>query len=184
MIGALIGAGLAAAGSIYGGIQSSKAAKKARRETEAQRRRNQNWYERRYNEDATQRADAVHLLELTADNIRNRNRAAAGSQAVMGGTDESLAATKSANNQALSQTAASINAQSDARKDAIEEQYRQADEGYSQELRGIENQRAQGIAQAVQGVGSAAGNLAEAVDGTATGSTPAGQQENKKPSLA
>lgn len=187
MIGALIGAGLSAASSIYGGIQQSKAAKKAKRETEAQRRRNQNWFDQRYNEDATQRADAQRLLTITAENIRNRNKAAAGNQAVMGGTDESLAATKSANNQALAQTASMINAQSEARKDDIEQQYRLADEGYSQDLRNIEYQRANNIAQAVQGVGSAASGIGSSIDdiigGDDDGSTSA-EQESKKPSKA
>lgn len=191
MIGALIGAGLSAASSIYGGIQASKAAKKAKREIEAQRRRNQNWFDQRYNEDATQRADAQRLLTITEENIRNRNKAAAGNQAVMGGTDESLAATKSANNQALSQTASMINAQAEAQKDDIEQQYRHADEGYSQDSRNIEYQRANNIAQAVQGVGSAASAIGSSIDniiggdddGTATGSTSA-EQESKKPSKA
>lgn len=183
---------MAAAGSIFGGIQASKAARKAKKETEAQRRRNQNWFDRRYNEDETQRADAQRLLTMTEESIRNRNKAAAGTQAVMGGTDESLAATKTANNQAISGAASAINAQADQRKDNIEHQYRQADEGYSQELRNIENQRAQSIARATQGVIGAAGNIATALDGagsskgdgTATGSTSAGQQEKKKPSQA
>lgn len=182
---------MAAASSIYGGIQASKAARKAKKETEAQRRRNQNWFDRRYNEDETQRADAQRLLTMTEESIRNRNKAAAGTQAVMGGTDESLAATKTANNQAISGTASAINAQADQRKDNIEQHYRQADEGYSQELRNIENQRAQSIAQATQGVIGAAGNIANALDGvgsksdgTATGSMSAGQQEKKKPSQA
>ena len=191
MIGALIGAGLSAASSIYGGIQASKAAKKAKRETEAQRRRNQNWFDQRYNEDSTQRADAQRLLTITEENMRNRNKAAAGNQAVMGGTDESFAATKTANNDALAQTVSAINAQADARKDDIEQQYRQADEGYSQDMRNIEYQRANNVAQAVQGVGSAASSIGSSIDsiiggdndGTATGSTSAGQ-ENKKPSKA
>ncbi len=187
MIGALIGAGLSAASSIYGGIQASKAAKKAKRETEAQRRRNQNWFDQRYNEDATQRADAQRLLTITEENIRDRNKAAAGNQAVMGGTDESLAATKSANNQALSQTASMINAQSEARKDDIEQQYRHADEGYSQDLRNIEYQRANNIAQAVQGVGNAASGIGSSIDGIIGGDDDgptSSEQESKKPSKA
>lgn len=192
MIGSIIGAGMAAASSIYGGIQASKAAKKAKKETEAQRRRNQNWFDRSYNEDETQRADAQRLLTMTEDSIRNRNKAAAGTQAVMGGTDESLAATKSANNQAEAQTASAINAQADARKDNVEQQYRKADEAYSQDLRNIENNRAANIAKATQGVIGAAGNIADALDGagstkkdgTATGATPAADQEKKKPSQA
>lgn len=173
---------MAAAGSLYGGISSSKAAKKARREAEEQRRRNQNWFDRRYNEDETQRADAQRLLSMTEESIRNRNRAAAGAQAVSGGTDESVAATKVANSKALANAASAINAQADARKDNIEKQYRQADEGYSEELRGIENDRAKNIAAATQGVVGAAGNIANAIDGTATGETSAGEQEKKKPS--
>lgn len=177
---------MSAAGSIYGGIQASKAARKAKKEAEDQRRKNQNWFDRRYNEDATQRADAQRLLTLTEENIRNRNRAASGTQAVTGGTDESLAATKEANNKALAQTASAINAQSDSRKDDIEQQYRQGDEAYSQELRGIENQRAQNIATATKGVSSAAGDIAASLDaafGSAAGKTDAAaEQENKKPS--
>lgn len=173
---------MAAAGSIFGGLRRSKAAKRARRETEAQRKRNQDWFDRRWNEDGTQRADAQRLLSLTEDSIRNRNRAAAGAQAVMGGTDESLAATKAANSKALSDAASAINAQADNRKDAIERQYREADEGYSEDLRDIENERAKSIGQATQGVIGAAGDIATAIDGTATGSTTAGAQEKKKPS--
>lgn len=189
MIGTIIGAGLTAASSIFGGLKASKAAKKAKRETEQQRQRNQNWFDRAYNEDETQRADAQRLLEMTEDNIRNRNKAAAGTQAVMGVTDESTAATKAANNKGLADTASVINARADARKDDIERSYRQMDEGYSQDLRNIENQRAQNIANATKGAAQAAGQIASSLDGafdktndgTATGSTAA-DQENKKPS--
>lgn len=185
-IGAIIGAGMSAAGSIYGGIQASKAARKAKKEAEDQRRKNENWFDRRYNEDYTQRADAQRLLTLTEENIRNRNRAAAGAQAVTGGTDEGLAATKEANNRALAKTASAINAQADTRKDNIERQYRQGDAAYSQELRGIEGQRAQNIATATKGVASAAGDIASSLDsafGSAAGKTAAAQeQESKKPS--
>lgn len=189
MIGTIIGAGLTAASSIFGGLKASKAAKKAKRETEQQRQRNQNWFDRAYNEDETQRADAQRLLEMTEENIRNRNKAAAGTQAVMGGTDESTAATKTANNKGLADTASVINARADARKDDIERSYRQMDDGYSQDLRNIENQRAQNIANATKGAAQAAGQIATSLDGafdktndgTATGSTAA-EQENKKPS--
>lgn len=44
-----------------------------------QRRKNQDWYDRRYNEDATQRADAQAMLTRTAEAIRQRNLASAGS---------------------------------------------------------------------------------------------------------
>lgn len=76
MLGAmsLIGAGVKAAGSIYGGIKASKAIREQKRNIENQLRENQDWYDQRYNEDATQRADAQRLLTMTEDSIRNRNQ--------------------------------------------------------------------------------------------------------------
>ena len=88
-----------------------------------QRKKNQDWYNRRYNEDATQRVDAQAILTKTEDSIRNRNRQAAGVQAVMGGTEESVAAAKAANNEALAQATTNIAVNGEARKDAIESQY-------------------------------------------------------------
>ena len=58
----LIGSAIGAAGSIFGGISASKAMKRAKKNVEAQRQKNQDWYDRRYNEDATQRADAQRIL--------------------------------------------------------------------------------------------------------------------------
>ena len=45
----LIGSAIGAADSIFGGIKASKAMKKAKRNVEAQRQKNQDWYDRRYN---------------------------------------------------------------------------------------------------------------------------------------
>ena len=91
----LIGAAVGAAGSIFGGISASKAMKRMKKNVEAQRKANQDWYDRRYNEDATQRADAQRILTQTELSIKNRNQQAAGAQAVMGGTDESTAGSQS-----------------------------------------------------------------------------------------
>ena len=77
----LIGAAVGAAGSIFGGISASKAMKRMKENVEAQRKANQDWYDRRYNEDATQRADAQRILTQTEQSIKNRNQQAAGAQA-------------------------------------------------------------------------------------------------------
>lgn len=155
----LIGAALGAAGSIFGGISASKAMKEAKKLVERQKKENQDWYDRRYNEDATQRADAQRVLSLTEDSIRRRNRAAAGTQAVMGGTQESTAAAKAANNMALADATANIAAAGEARKDDIERQYRERDAELDAQLEAIEAGRAQNIAQATQGVSGAAGSM-------------------------
>ena len=155
----LIGAALGAAGSIFGGISASKAMKRAKANVERQMRENQDWYDRRYNEDATQRADAQRILTMTEDSIKRRNRAAAGTAAVMGGTDESVAAEKAANAQTMADATSQIAANADARKDAIENQYMSRKTELNNQLNQIEQGKAQAISQAVQGVTGAAGKM-------------------------
>lgn len=84
---------------------------------------NQDWYNRRYNEDYTQRADAQRLLTMTQDAMRRNNQASAGTAAVMGGTTESVAAAKAANNQVMADTVSQIAADAANQKNAIEQQY-------------------------------------------------------------
>lgn len=155
----LIGSALGAAGSIFGGISASKAMKKAKKNVQEQIQKNQDWYDRRYNEDATQRADAQRILTMTEESIKNRNRQAAGAQAVMGGTDESTAAAKAANSQALADATAQIAVNGEQRKDQIEEQYMQRDADLQNQLQQLELGKAQAISGAVQGVTNMASNL-------------------------
>lgn len=160
--GSIAGGALGAAGSIFGGISASKAMNKARKNIQAQQRKNQEWYDRRYNEDATQRADAQAILSRTEDMIRNRNKQAAGAQAVMGGTDESVAATKAANNDVLSNAATNIAINADAQKDRIERQYQANDRRLTEQLNNVEVGKAQAISRAAEGVAQAAGDIAGA----------------------
>lgn len=155
----IIGSAIGAAGSIFGGISASRAAKKAKMAIEAQRKKNQDWYDRRYNEDATQRADAQRILTQTEESIKARNQQAAGSAAVMGGTDESVAAAKAANSQALADATSQIAASAEARKDNIEATYLQNDNAFQEQLNQIELGRAKAIGQAVQGVANAASSM-------------------------
>lgn len=155
----LIGAAIGAAGSIFGGISASKAMSKMKANVEAQKKANQDWYDRRYNEDATQRADAQRILTMTEESIKNRNKAAVGAQAVMGGTEESVAAAKAANNKALSDATSQIAVNAEQRKDSIEQQYQQRDADLTNQLNEIEQNKANAIGQAVQGVTGAAGSL-------------------------
>lgn len=162
MIGSLVGAGLSAVGSIFGGISASKAMKKVKKNLQQQKQANQDWYDRRYNEDATQRADAQRILTKTEESIRNRNRQAAGAQAVMGGTEESVAAAKAANNQALADATSQIAVNAEARKDQIEQTYQQRDAQIDDALNNLEINKAQAISSAVQGVTQAGAGIAGA----------------------
>ena len=134
---------LGAAGSIFGGVKASKAMKRVKRNLEEQKRENQAWFDRRYNENATQRADAQQAVSLMREEMKKRSQAAAGAQAVMGGTDAT----------------AQIAANGERRKDAVEQQYQQRDAQLDDALNNLEVGKAQAIGQAVQGVAQAAGGL-------------------------
>lgn len=146
-------------GSIFGGYKASQAMKQVKKNLEQQRRENQDWYDRRYNEDATQRADAQRMLAMTNDLIKQRNRAAAGTQAVMGGTEEGVAATKAANASALADTAAQIAVAGANRKDNIENQYMTRKDNINKQLNDLQQQKANNITQAIGGVSSAAADI-------------------------
>nr|WP_301186914.1 hypothetical protein [uncultured Alistipes sp.] len=162
MIGSIIGGALGIGGTIFGGISASKAMKKVKKNIEEQQRKNQDLYDRRYNEDATQRADAQRILTITQENIRQRNQQAAGTQAVMGGTEESVAAAKAANNEALADAASQIAVNGERRKDQIESQYQATDAQLQSQLNNLEINKANAISQAVQGVANAGAGIAGA----------------------
>lgn len=162
MIGSIIGGALGAAGSIFGGIKASQAIKKVKSNIKDQLQGNKDWRDKMYYQPETERADAQRVLTITEDSIKNRNRQAAGAQAVMGGTDESVAATKAANNEALADATSRIAAAGDARKDAIESQYMARDAQLNAELNNMEINKAGAIAEAVKGVTQAGASIASA----------------------
>ncbi len=164
MIGSLVGGALKIGSAIAGGIAARQAARRQQENIDTQMKENQDWYNRRYNEDATQRADAQRLLTLTEENIKNRNKQAQGISAVMGGTEESTAAAKAANNQALADATSQIAAAGEARKDAIEEQYMARKAYLDAQKNAIEEQRVNAIAQAVSGASSVAADISSVID--------------------
>lgn len=177
-------AGASLLSNLIGSGLSASAAKDARDKEldniRKQQRENQNWYDRRYNEDPTQRADAQRLLTRTAELLKQRNKAAEGKAAVMGASEESVAATKEANAKTIANVASNIAAAGDARKDSIEAQYRATRQGLQNAETGVDagydKARSQAIADATKGVSSAIGSVASGVDGLGgeaeTGVTP------------
>lgn len=159
-MGSMIGAGMKAAATLYGGIKNVQAYNDVIGNTKQQMQENQDWFDRRYNEDATQRADAQALLTHTANSIRERNKQAAGVAAVMGGTDESVAAAKAANNEALVDATSKIAAAADQRKDSIESQYLAKNADLNSQLNNMTLKKAETTAKTVEGVAAAASNMA------------------------
>ena len=173
MIGALIGAGLGLASSIAGGIANRKSRRKQEQMLAQQQRENQAWYDRRYNEDPTLRADTVRLLTQMQEQIKNRNRAAKGRQAVMGGTEDSTTAVKEANNKTLADTTSQIVAANEARKDAIEQQYQQNKRSIQGQQMQMEAEKSADTANVVAGVAGTAANIAATLDAGMGGSKKA-----------
>lgn len=164
MLGALIGAGLGLASSIAGGVANRKARRKQEQMIAQQQRENQAWYDRTYNADPTKRADTVRLLTQMQEQIKNRNKAAKGRQAVMGGTEDSTTAVKEANNKTLADTTSQIVAANDARKDNIEQQYMNRKNQLQNQQMGMEAEKAADTANAVAGVAGTAANIAATID--------------------
>lgn len=165
MLGSLIGAGLGVASSIFGGISARKARRKQERMLAQQEKENQAWYDRKYNEDPTKRADTVRLLTQMQEQIKNRNKAAKGRQAVMGGTEDSTTAVKEANNKTLADTTSQIVAANESRKDAIEGQYQARKDAIQNKRMGLEAEKAAGTASVAAGVAGTAANIAATIDG-------------------
>ena len=178
MIGALIGAGLSVASSIAGGIANRKARSKQEQMIAQQQRENQAWYDRTYNADPTKRADTVRLLTQMQEQIKNRNKAAKGRQAVMGGTEDSTTAVKEANNKTLADTTSQIVAANDARKDNIEQQYMNKKNQLQNQQMSIDAEKAADTANAVAGVAGTAANIAASLD------SGAGKSKVARPDVA
>lgn len=177
MIGSLIGAGLGLVSSIAGGIANRKARRKQEQLLAQQQRENQAWYDRKYNEDPTKRADTVRLLTQMQEQIKNRNRAAKGRQAVMGGTEDSTTAVKEANNKTLADTTSQIVAANEARKDAIEQQYQQNKRSIQGQQMQMEAEKSTDTANVVAGVAGTAANIAATLD-AGTGGAKKAQNMN------
>ena len=160
MIGAAIGAGLSAAGAIAGGIMRNKAIKKEQELLAKKEAEERDWFNRRYNEDATARADAQRAITMTEEAMKARNRAAQGAAAVMGGSPDAVIAAQQANAAAMADTASAIAAAGEQRKDAIEAQYRAKQDTFDAARMEQERNRANAVAAATQGVMGAGANIA------------------------
>lgn len=164
MIGAIVGAVASVGSAIAGGISGARANRKLKRAIRDEKAENTAWYNRRYNEDPLARSDTQRILNRTQEAIRRNNQTAQAQQAVVGGSEESVAATKQANAQALASAASSISASNDARKDEVESQYRAQQANLNAQERGLQAQHAQNVATQTSTALNAASKIASSLD--------------------
>lgn len=155
--------------AIFGGISANKQRKEQLATLNKMKRENNNWYNRRYNEDSTQRADAQRMLSMTNEAIKKRNQAARGKQKVAGGTDASLAGTQQRNAEAVGNALATTTVNAQNRKDNIEAQHRNTNNEIEAQKSGVkaasEEAKRTGVAQAATGaILSSAAALASDTD--------------------
>ena len=154
---ALAGAGLASSvlSSILGGSSASKAAKEQRDMLKAQKAADDAGFMYRKNVNYLDTA-AGQRLANRAENIYKKGiKRAQGANAVAGGTDASVQMAKDSANNALGEMYADIAANDTARQDMADREKRANDRAYTQQMAGIEAQRAQSITDAAQGMSNA-----------------------------
>ena len=123
MIGSLISAGVGLASSIFGGIKARNAAKRQQEIIDNARQRNESIFNKEYYGDYMQSATAQSAMRNVRDYMKKSNERAANMAAVTGATPESVVAEKETASEAIADTAAAIQAQSDYQKQRALENY-------------------------------------------------------------
>lgn len=144
----IAGLGTAAVGVGISALGGARAARQKRRELAQRERENNAWYDQRYNELGTERADAQAALSAMRAAQAQRMSSARGASAVMGASAGSVAAEKNAANMAMGQTIGQINANAEAYKQGIENAYLQRKNDISNQRLNMYEQQAQNLAQA------------------------------------
>jgi hypothetical protein len=162
MIGTLIGAGIGAVGSAISAIASKNAAARSNAALRREIDYNQAWYDRRYNEDATQRADAQRVLNMAMERIKADNKAAMGTDAVMGTNLQDRVKEQSA--RTIGNIMADTAAKGAADKAETERQYQANRRAFAGQQMANAQATAQAIGQAGQGVAQAAVGAGQAYD--------------------
>ena len=158
LLGQGIGLGLSAIGGTIGGIQSARANKKADKLAAEQKAENEAWYNRNYNTDFTQRADAQAILNQTREMAKQNRERAMASSVVTGATDEAAAMQAASDSKMIADTMTGMNVSAEQYKQGIENQYLKTDQMLTAEQ--IENQRkraAQGASAMASAFGATSG---------------------------
>lgn len=155
----IIGAGMKIGGAAINAIANARAYRNQMKNLRRQERENQNWYDRRYNENATERADSVALNEQAKQHFAEAMARHQGTAAVMGGTNAQLAAEKNAEAAGYAGIQAQRQQLADTRKDTIENKFMANKTAIQDKMNALEAQRAQGIQAATSQMAQAGADI-------------------------
>lgn len=151
------------AASIFGGAKSAAAARKAQREQEAEKAKEDALLRRKRNEAYADTAAGQRLLTQAREFSREQWKKAQGAAKVGGATDAATAIAKEQGNKMMGNTLANMAANDTARQDKADYAQIESDRRHAQIMSGYEMQRAQAISQAASQASnammSAAGSL-------------------------
>lgn len=163
MIGGIISGVGKVGAAIAGGIAGRRAARRNKKLLRKLERENQEWYDKEYNADFTQRADAQASLNAARKILDERYARAKGAAAVSGATDESVALEKKAANETLADVTSSIASRADAYKEQVRSNYDATRTDIAQQRMGVNNQQAQNVQSAANQISDAAATLGSAI---------------------
>jgi hypothetical protein len=146
-------------GAAMSAIAGARAYRNQMKNLRQQERENRNWYDRRYNENATERADSVALNEQAKQHFAERMAQHQGTAAVMGGTNAQLAAEKNAEAAGYANIQAQRQQMADTRKDTIENKFLANKSNIQNQMLAMEQQRAQGIQAAASQMAQAGSDM-------------------------
>lgn len=175
MIPAIIGAVAGVAGTGVNALLGAAERRRQQRMLDAEERKNRLWYDRRYNEEGRETAVGQRMLEKMREAQRERMSSVAGRSAVMGGSGAVAAAESAAANKAIGDTVGQLDANQEASRDRIEQQYRQRDAQISAQRANLSAQQQANLANAATqasaigaqiAAGAASGSGKKESDGT------------------
>ena len=162
IIGSVVGGLAGIGGAIGAGIAGRKAYKKNMGILNDMRQDSQNWYDREYNSDFTQRADAQAALNNARRILDERYRRAEGAAAVAGASDESVALQKQAANEVLGDVTSDTVGQAEAYKEGVRNNYVNQQTAFNQAEMDLNSKKAANVATQAAGLATAAGGLGDA----------------------
>lgn len=172
MIGSIIGAGLKVAGAISGGIGGVVAANKKEKELAKKESANNEFYNEEMSKDYTQRAESQNAVNKMRDAFMERQKTAAASSAVSGGSAESEALMKEQSSAAMADTMGDLAVASESQKEAAAKEYRERQDA-------INSERVANAEAKRQAIATAAGSVLDAGTGIASSFMEGGNKSNK-----
>lgn len=163
MLETILGGALSLAGGLIGAHKAKKQLKEQRKSLQEQKRQSNQLYTETAYADPTQRASARYVLSRARDMYRDRNRAAEGKQAVVGGTEDSVATAKQQGAEGVASATAQVTAQADARTDSAAQRHAAEQAGIAQQEGQIARQGAQQTANATAALTRTVADVVDAV---------------------